>query len=239
MERSPYLDNAVTTFKPQVVIDSLNHYNAKETANIHRGVYYLSEMATEKFEKARLSAQKFLNAKSEKEIIFTRGTTEGLNLVAQSYGRTFLKSGDEIVITHLEHHSNIVPWQLLGDQIGTKLKVVPINDLGEVEVDKLKQLVGPQTKIASFSYVSNALGSINPVAQMIKIVRELAPQAKIIIDAAQAVAHLLPEQLDVQKLDCDFMAFSGHKIYGPTGIGILYGKESLLEQCLPGRVVVI
>jgi cysteine desulfurase/selenocysteine lyase len=223
-----YLDNAATTQKPKAVIDVLRAYYEGENANIHRGVHHLSEVATKSYENARVKVQRFLNAADLKEIIFTRGATESINLVAQSFVRPGLKAGDEVVITHLEHHSNIVPWQMLRDEKGLVLKVAPIDDRGDVILEELEKLITPKTKLVSVSHVSNALGTINPVKKMIAMAR--AKGAKVLLDGAQAVPHVA---VDVRDLDCDFYAFSGHKIYGPTGIGVLYGKQALLEAMPP------
>lgn len=223
-----YLDNAATTQKPQIVIDTLSKYYSAENSNIHRGVYYLSEIATEGYEAARKNVQQFINAKSSDEIIFVRGTTEGINLVASTYGRMNIKAGDEIVISHMEHHSNIVPWQILCEQTGPKLRIIPINDDGELILDEYGKLLNEKTRLVSVVYVSNSLGTVNHVNKII----ELAHQQNIpvLVDAAQAVQHL---RVDVQKLDCDFLVFSGHKIYGPTGIGVMYAKEHILQEMPP------
>ena len=223
-----YLDNAATTQKPQVVIDTLSEYYKSYNSNIHRGVHTLSEIATAAFEEAREKVRKFINAKSSKEIIFTRGTTESINLVANSFGRSNLNEGDEIIITGMEHHSNIVPWQLIASEKNAKIKVVPITDSGELILDEFEKLITERTKIISVVYVSNSLGTINPVEKIIEIAHK--HNIPVLIDAAQAVSHI---PVDVQKLDCDFFAFSGHKLYGPTGIGVLYGKENLLDQMPP------
>lgn len=223
-----YLDNAATSQKPQVVIDAISNYYEQYNSNIHRGVHHLSELATAAYEGARETTQAFLNAKSTKEIIFTRGTTEGINLVAQAWARPNLQAGDEIVITHLEHHSNIVPWQMLCKQTGAVLKVAPINERGEVIMDEFKALMTDKTKMVSVSHISNALGTINPIAEMIELAHAVG--AKVLVDGAQATPHAV---VDVQQLDVDFYAFSGHKVYGPTGIGALYGKEELLEAMEP------
>jgi cysteine desulfurase/selenocysteine lyase len=223
-----YLDNAATTQKPQKVIDTLADYYTSTNSNIHRGVYTLSERATSAFENARIKVKDFINAKSEKEIIFTRGTTESINLVANSFGRSNLNPGDEILITGMEHHSNIVPWQLIASEKNAVLKVVPVTDSGELMPEEFEKLISERTKIISVVYLSNTLGTINPVKSIIDIAHKY--DIPVLIDAAQAVSHI---PVDVQDLDCDFFAFSGHKMYGPTGIGVLYGKEKLLEQMPP------
>jgi cysteine desulfurase / selenocysteine lyase len=223
-----YLDNAATTQKPRVVIDSLNNYYKSMNANIHRGVHHLSEEATNAFEQSREKIKNFINAGSSKEIIFTRGTTESINLVANSFGRMNLKENDEIIISQMEHHSNIVPWQLIAAEKKAKLKVIPFNDNGELIFDEFKKLISEKTKIVSIVYVSNSLGTVNPVKEIIKKAHGF--NIPVLLDAAQAVSHF---PIDVQELDCDFLAFSGHKIYGPTGIGVLYGKEILLDMMPP------
>jgi cysteine desulfurase/selenocysteine lyase len=223
-----YLDNAATTQKPLAVLNVVSKYYMAQNANIHRGVHHLSEVATREYEAARVKVQRFLNAADPKEIIFTRGATESINLVAQSFVRPGLKAGDEVVITHLEHHSNIVPWQMLRDEKGLVLKVAPINDRGEVIFEEFEKLVTPRTKLVSVAHVSNALGTVNPVRKMIELARQRG--AAILIDGAQSVPHVA---VDVRDLDADFYAFSGHKIYGPTGIGVLYGKQARLEAMPP------
>jgi cysteine desulfurase/selenocysteine lyase len=223
-----YLDNAATTQKPQVVIDCLDNYYKSMNANIHRGVHHLSEVATDAFEKSREKIKNFINAESSKEIIFTRGTTESINLVANSFGRLNLKENDEIIISQMEHHSNIVPWQLIAAEKKAKLKIIPIDDKGELIFDEFEKLISEKTKIVSIVYVSNSLGTINPVKEIIEKAHEF--NIPVLLDAAQAVSHF---PIDVQELDCDFLAFSGHKIYGPTGIGVLYGKENLLDMMPP------
>jgi len=223
-----YLDSGATSQKPQSVIDALDTYYREENANVHRGVYGLSERATEKYEGARETMRAFLNARSTKEIVFVRGTTEAINLVAQSWVRQNLKAGDEVIVTEMEHHSNIVPWQLLRDQVGIRLKVLHMNDKGEVCTNALKGLVSENTKFISVVHMSNALGTINPVKEMAEIAHSVG--AKIMVDGAQATPHMT---VDVQDLDCDFYALSGHKMYGPTGIGVLYAKEDILEAMPP------
>ncbi|MGH7775467.1 MAG: SufS family cysteine desulfurase [Candidatus Binatia bacterium] len=223
-----YLDNAATTQKPQVVIDALNRYYLTENSNVHRGIHSLSEQATASYEGARAKVRDFLNASNTKEIIFVRGTTEGINLVAQSYGRTFIKKGDEIIISAMEHHSNIVPWQILCEQVGAILRVIPINHDGELLVDEYKRLLNERTKFVSLAHISNALGTINPVKHIVELAHRR--RVPVLLDGAQAVPHL---KVDVQDLGCDFYVFSGHKLFGPTGIGILYGKEGLLEVMPP------
>ena len=223
-----YLDNAATSQKPQVVLDALLGYYATDNANVHRGVHQLSERATEAYEGSRQRVQRFVNAAHVHEIVFVRGTTEGINLVAQTYGRRAVGAGDEIVITALEHHSNIVPWQMLCEDRGAVLRVVPIDDTGEVEVAAYERLLGPRTRLVSIAHVSNALGTIVPVKRMIDLAH--ARGVPVLVDGAQAAPHLA---VDVQALDCDFYTFSGHKTYGPTGIGILYGKTALLADMPP------
>ena len=223
-----YFDNAATTQKPRVVIDAIRRFYEEDYANIHRGVHLLSEIATEAYEGSRLRVQRFLNASHHREIIFTRGTTEAINLVASTYGREHIGEGDEIVITELEHHSNIVPWQMLCEQIGAVLRVAPMNDRGELRMDKFEKLLGPRTKFVSVVHVSNAFGTINPVERIVELAHKHG--ALVLLDGAQAVSHV---KVDVQKLDCDFYAFSGHKIFGPTGVGVLYGKTDVLNKMPP------
>ncbi len=225
-----YLDNGASAQMPRQVIDRLVRYHTHEHANIHRGVHYLSETATNAYEAARKTVQRFLNARENREIIFTANVTDSINLVAHSYGGAFLAEGDEVIITHLEHHANIVPWQMLRDEKGVKLRVAPINDAGEVILEEYERLFNARTKFVSITHVSNALGTINPVKEMIDIAHRHG--VPIMIDGAQAVQHM---PVDVQALDCDFYAFTGHKIYGPTGIGVLYGKAALLEKMRPFR----
>ena len=223
-----YLDSGATSQKPQSVIDALDNYYREENANVHRGVYGLSERATEKYEGARETMRGFLNAKSTKEIVFVRGTTEAINLVAQSWVRENLKAGDEVIVTEMEHHSNIVPWQLLRDQIGIRLSVLPMNAHGEVCITALKSMVSEKTKFISVAHMSNALGTINPVKEMTEVAHSVG--AKIMVDGAQATPHM---KVDVQDIGCDFYALSGHKMYGPTGIGVLYAKEEILDKMPP------
>jgi len=223
-----YLDNAATSQKPRAVIDAISRYYERGNANIHRGVHYLSEHATEEHEAARRAVQRFMNAADKREIIFVRSATEGINLVAQSYGRAHVEAGDEVLITAMEHHSNIVPWQILCEEKRANLRVLPINERGELRIDELPKLLGPKTRLVAVTHVSNALGTINPVRQIV----EMAHRRKVpvLIDGAQAVPHL---RVDVRELDVDFYVFSGHKVYAPTGIGVLYGKRALLEEMAP------
>ena len=223
-----YLDNAATTQKPQVVIDAMKRYYETINSNIHRGVHCLSQQATEEFEKARRCVQQFINAAHDYEVIFTRGATESINLVASCFGRTFIGEGDEIIISAMEHHSNIVPWQFLCEERGAKLKVLPFDDNGVLCLDQLESLINPRTKIVAVTHVSNTLGTCNPVAEIIRIAH--AHSVPVMLDGAQAVAH---QPVDVQALDCDFYCFSGHKMYGPMGIGVMYGKEAWLNQMKP------
>ncbi len=223
-----YLDNAASSQMPQQVIDRLNRYQTTQHANINRGVHYLSEVATNEFEESRRKLQRFINAREEREVIFTSGTTDSINLVMHGYGRKFIKAGDEIILTTLEHHANIVPWQMLAEEKGAKIRVVPVNDAGELLLDEYENLFNERTKFVGVMHVSNALGTINPVKRMIAFAH--ARGVPVLVDGAQAVPHM---QVDVQDLDCDFYAFSGHKLCGPTGIGILYGKAALLEKMQP------
>ena len=223
-----YLDNAATTQKPQAVIDALVNYYTTENSNVHRGVHTLSQLATDAYEGAREKVRQFINAEHDKEIIFVRGTTEAINLVAQTYGRENIGPGDEIIITAMEHHSNIVPWQILCQEKGAQLKVIPINDDGELLLDEYEKLLSPRTRFVSIVHQSNALGTINPVEQVIELAH--ARGIPVLLDGAQAVAHV---PIDVQKLGCDFYAFSGHKLYGPTGVGVLYGRAELLDAMPP------
>jgi cysteine desulfurase/selenocysteine lyase len=223
-----YLDSGATAQTPVSVIDTIARYYREENANVHRGVYGLSERATDAYEGARSKVRRFLNAASDKEIIFVRGTTEAINLVAQTWGRRHLKAGDEVVITEMEHHSNIVPWQLLREELGIKLVVVPMTDDGEIRLADFEACLTSKTQLVSVVHMSNALGTINPVADMVQAAKKVG--AKVLLDGAQAVPHM---SVDVRALDCDFYAFSGHKLYGPTGIGVLYGKEALLDAMPP------
>jgi cysteine desulfurase/selenocysteine lyase len=223
-----YLDNAATSQKPQVVIDAITRYYAEQNANVHRGVHYLSQLATREYEDARVKIQRFINAAESHEIIYTRGATESINLVSQSYGRKFVHEGDEIIISTLEHHSNIVPWQLLCEQTGAKLRVIPINDDGELLMDEFAQMLSNRVKMVAVAHLSNALGTINPVKRIIELAH--SRDIPVLLDGAQAAPHL---KVDVRELDCDFYAFSGHKMCGPTGIGVLYGKSHWLESMPP------
>jgi len=223
-----YLDNAATTQKPLAVIEAIEHYYRRDNSNIHRGVHALSERATEQYEKTRTAVQRFLNARDNKEIIFTRGTTESINLVAQAYGRKHVGAGDEVLITAMEHHSNIVPWQILCEDTGAKLRVAPINDRGELQLQEFERLLGARTRFVAVSHLSNALGTINPLREMIRMAH--ARNIPVLVDGAQAAPRMT---VDVQSLDCDFYAISGHKMYAPTGIGMLYGKAALLEAMPP------
>ena len=223
-----YLDNAATSQKPHAVIDAISNYYEDENSNIHRGVHFLSQLATEGYENARSTIQKFVNAAEAREIIFVRGTTEGINLVAQTYGRAHVGAGDEVLISAMEHHSNIVPWQILCEEKRAHLRVAPINDRGELVLEEFEKLLTARTKIVAVTHVSNALGTINPLAAIIAMAHRR--NIPVLVDGAQAVPHI---PVDVQALDCDFYAFSGHKVYGPTGIGALYGKAALLEAMPP------
>jgi len=225
-----YLDNAASSQMPQPVIDRWLRYQTTEHSNIHRAVHYLSEVATAEFEGARKKLAAFINAREEREVIFTSGTTDAINLVAHSYGRRFIGAGDEIILTTLEHHANIVPWQMVAEEKGATIRVVPVNDRGELIVEEYLGLLGPRTKLVGVGHVSNALGTVNPVKEMIAAAH--AKDIPVLVDGAQAAPHM---RIDVQALDCDFYAFSGHKMFGPTGIGILYGKAGWLEKMPPYR----
>ncbi len=223
-----YLDNAASTLKPRYVLDALMRFYTEDYSNVHRGVHTLSQRATIQYESAREKVRSYIHAATEREIIFTRGTTEAINLVAASYGGEFIRKGDEIIISAMEHHANIVPWQMLRDRTGAVLRVIPMNDSGELLLDDYKALFNERTKFVSIVHVSNALGTVNPVKEMIAIAHEW--DVPVLVDGAQSIPHLA---IDVQDLDCDFYAFSGHKVYGPTGIGVLYGKEKYLEVMPP------
>lgn len=225
-----FLDSTATTQKPACVIDIMNDFYRNHYSSVKRGVYRISARTTEAFENARKTVANFINAKSEDEIVFTRGTTESINLVAWSYGRKFFNAGDEILISALEHHANIVSWQLVAETKGAKIKVIPAKDNGDLDLDALSKLISKKTKMVAVTHVSNAIGTVNPIKQIISTVRLLAPQAKVLIDAAQSASHI---KIDVQNLDADFLAFSGHKIYGPTGVGVLYGKYDVLDSMPP------
>ena len=223
-----YLDNAATSQKPQAVIDALSRFYSKDNANVHRGVHYLAERATEEYEGARAKVHRFLNAGHASEIIFVRGTTEAINLVAQTYGKAHVGAGDEVLITAMEHHSNIVPWQILCKDKGARLRVAPINDAGELLLEEFEKLIGPSTRLVAVTHVSNVLGTINPIRRIVEMAH--ARGARVLVDGAQAAPHL---KVNVQALGCDFYALSGHKMYGPTGIGVLYGRSELLEEMPP------
>ena len=223
-----YFDNAATTQKPISVIERIQKYYLEENSNVHRGVHFLSELATKEYESARETVREFINAVSIEEIVFTRGTTEAINLVANSFGRTFINEGDEIIISEMEHHSNIVPWQILCEERKAKLKIIPFDDNGELILDELENLITERTKLISIVHISNSLGTINPVKKIIEIAHSYA--IPVLIDGAQSIMH---SKIDVQDLGCDFFVFSGHKIYGPTGIGVLYGKKEWLDQMMP------
>lgn len=227
-KRLVYLDSGATTQRPLRVIEKMREYYLKYNSNVHRGVHYLSNKCTDANEEAREIVRGFIGAASDKEVIFTRGTTEGINLVAHSFGEAFVREGDEIVVTEMEHHANIVPWQMLCERKGAVLKVIPFKDNGELDLSQLDELITNRVKLVGVAYVSNVLGTVNPVKEIIE--KAHAVGAKVLIDAAQAVQHIA---IDVQALDCDFLVFSGHKIYGPTGVGVLYGKEDLLTQMPP------
>jgi cysteine desulfurase / selenocysteine lyase len=223
-----YLDNAATSQKPRAVIDAVRSYYETENANIHRGVHTLSQEATRDYENAREKVRAFIGAADTREVIFTRGTTEAINLVAQSFGRAQFQPGDEIVISTMEHHSNIVPWQMLSEESGALLRIIPVNDAGELELDEYARMLGPRTRLVAVAHVSNALGTVNPVEEIVRIAHER--DIPVLLDGAQAVPHM---PVDVQKIGCEFYAFSAHKMYGPTGIGALYGRRELLEAMRP------
>ncbi len=223
-----YLDNAATTQKPRCVVDAMSEEYFSVNANVHRGVHFLSQQATDLHEAARERVARFIGAASSSEIVFTRGTTESLNLVASSFSEAFLREGDEVLLTVMEHHSNIVPWQLVRERKGIVLKVIPINDAGEVDLEAYEKLFTPRTRLVAVTHVSNVLGTVNPVKQMAAVAH--AHGARILVDGAQSVPHF---SVNVQDIDCDFLTFSGHKVYGPTGIGVLYGKEKLLDRMPP------
>ncbi|MBI1955134.1 MAG: cysteine desulfurase [Acidobacteria bacterium] len=223
-----YLDSAATSQKPQVVLDALERFYTQECANVHRGLHWLSEQATQDYEEARVKIQRFLGAADAREIIFVRGTTEAINLVAHSYGQKYVRAGDEILITAMEHHSNIVPWQILCEEKGARLRVAPINDAGELILEEFEKLLNSRTRLVAVGHVSNALGTVNPVRQIIEMAH--AYNVPVLVDGAQAVPH---RKVNLRELDCDFYAFSGHKLYGPTGVGVLYGKARWLEEMPP------
>ncbi len=223
-----YFDNAATSQKPQVVIDAIMKYYHEENSNIHRGVHYLSTKATEAYEVARTKVQNFINAKSMQEVIYVRGTTEAINLIAATYGRVHVNEGDEVIISAMEHHSNIVPWQILCEEKKARLRVIPINDAGELLLDEYERLFSDRTKIVAITHISNALGTINPVKRIVEMAHRR--NVPVLVDGAQAVPHM---KVDMQELDCDFYAFSSHKMFGPTGVGVLYGKKDLLETMPP------
>lgn len=223
-----YLDNAATTQKPRCVVDAIDEMYYHVNANVHRGIHFLSQRATDLHEAAREKVRAFINARSTAEVVFTRGTTESLNLIASSYAQAFLKPGDEVVLTVMEHHSDIVPWQLVRERHGITLKVVPMDDAGNLDMEAYRTLLGPKTRLVCCCHVSNVLGTVNPVREMARMAHDAG--AHFLVDGAQSVPHF---SVDVQDLDCDFLVFSGHKIYGPTGIGVMYGKEALLEKMPP------
>ncbi len=227
-KRLVYLDNGATSQRPRRVVEKMNEYYLRYNSNVHRGVHFLSNKCTDANEEARETVRRFINAASDKEVIFTRGTTESINLVAFSFGEAFIGEGDEIVVTEMEHHANIVPWQMLCQRKGAVLKVIPFKDNGELDLSKLDELLTERVKLVGVAYVSNVLGTVNPVDEIIR--RAHAVGAKVLVDGAQAIQHI---PVDVQALDCDFFVFSGHKIYGPTGVGVLYGKEALLNEMPP------
>jgi len=223
-----YFDNAATTQKPQAVLDALRNYYEHDNSNIHRGAHTLADRATRHYEATREKVKDFINSRESAEVIFTKGTTESINLVAQTFGRKFIGKDDEIIISTMEHHSNIVPWQMLCEEKGAKLRVIPIQENGEIVFEEFEKLLNPKTKLVSVVHASNALGTINPVKKIIQSAHEIG--AKVLLDGAQSTSHL---EIDVQELDCDFLAFSAHKLYGPTGLGVLYGKREILEEMPP------
>ena len=223
-----YLDNGATTQKPRQVVDAITNEYYSVNANVHRGVHFLSQQATELHESSRETVRRFIGARSVNEIVFTRGTTESINLLVSSFGERFMREGDEVIVSEMEHHSNIVPWQILAERKGIRLRVIPITDSGELRLDEFEKLFNERTRIVCVAHVSNVLGTVNPVEQIVRIAH--AHDVPVLIDGAQSTPHM---PIDVQKIDCDFFAFSGHKIYGPTGVGVLYGKESWLEQLPP------
>lgn len=223
-----YFDNAATTLKPKVVIDQMTHYLSHEVANVHRGVHTLSEQGTRYFEETRIAVQKLINAEHAHEVIYTKGTTDAINLLAFSFGEKFISPGDEIILSGMEHHSNIVPWQMIAQKKGASIKVIPINDRGELMMDELKKMLSPKTKMVALVHISNTLGTVNPVKEITKLAHSVG--AKVCVDAAQSIAH---QKVDVKDLDCDFLVFSAHKMYGPNALGFLYGKEELLNEMPP------
>ena len=223
-----YLDNAATTHKPKMVIDAVERFYSRDNSNVHRGVHYLSQKATGQYERARATVKRFLNAADENEIIFVRGATEGVNLIAQTYGRKFVQAGDEILISEMEHHSNIVPWQILCEQTGAQLKIIPFSEKGEIDLNVYQGMLNPRVKLVGIVHLSNTLGTINPVAEMVKMAH--AHDIPVLVDGAQSVPHI---PVDLQALDADFFVFSGHKVFGPTGIGAVYGKMDWLKQLPP------
>lgn len=227
-KRLVYLDNGATSQRPRRVVEKMDEYYLRYNSNVHRGVHFLSNKCTDANEEARETVRRFINAASDKEVIFTRGTTESINLVAFSFGEAFIREGDEIVVTEMEHHANIVPWQMLCQRKGAILKVIPFKDNGELDLSKLDEVLAGRVKLVGVAYVSNVLGTVNPVDEIIR--RAHAVGARVLVDGAQAIQHI---PVDVQALDCDFFVFSGHKIYGPTGVGVLYGKEALLNEMPP------